>query len=155
MKKGRVVITGLGVVTPIGTGTEKFWNAAIKGTSGVRPLKSIDTTDYRTKTGGEVIDFDAEKYLTTDEIKSMGRSSQLACAAAVEAVENAGLDFSKENLFRVCKKVFPEHKMFKYAADSILICNYVIKTELNKQMQLFEEKEEKKKIKNITKKIEE
>lgn len=101
MKKGRVVITGHGVVTPIGTGNDKFWDAAIKGTSGVRPLKSIDTTDYRTKTGGEVIDFEAEKFLTPEEIKSMGRSSQLACAAAVEAVENAGLDLSKENLFRV------------------------------------------------------
>ena len=58
----------------------------------------------------------------------------------------------KENLFNVCKKVFPEHKMFKYAADSILICNYAIDTELNKQMNLgIKVQEKKKKIKNLTK----
>ena len=101
MENSRVVITGLGFVTPIGTGKEKFWEAAVKGTCGVRPLKSIDTTDYKTKTGGEVIDFDPKKYLSTEEIDSMGRSSQMAIAAALEAVEDAKLDLSAENLFRV------------------------------------------------------
>jgi 3-oxoacyl-[acyl-carrier-protein] synthase II len=101
MKETRIVITGLGIVSPIGTGKEKFWEAAVKGSCGVRPLKSIDTTDYKTKTGGEVLDFDASKYLTPEEIKSMGRSSQFACVAASMALEDAKVDMSKENPFRV------------------------------------------------------
>ncbi len=101
MDKKRIVITGLGVVTPIGTGVETFWEAAVKGTNGVRTIKSIDTSEHKTKTGGEVIDFDALDYLSQEKIDSMGRSSQFAIAAAKEAVEDAGLDFAQENLFRV------------------------------------------------------
>ena len=59
MSKKRVVITGLGLVTPIGCGVETFWSAAIRGENGVRPLRNFDASEFRTKTGGEVLDFNA------------------------------------------------------------------------------------------------
>ncbi len=101
MENKRVVITGLGLVTPIGIGKEAFWDAASKGTNGVRTIQSIDTSEHKTKTGGEVLDFNAEDYLSKEKIATMGRSSQFAIAAAKEAIDDAKLDFSKENMFRV------------------------------------------------------
>lgn len=101
MKNKRVVITGLGVVSPIGTGNKNFWDAAMLGTNGVRPIKSIDVTDYKTKTGGEVLYFNAEDFLSVEKIATMGRSSQFAIAATKMALEDAGCDLSKENAFRV------------------------------------------------------
>lgn len=101
MSENRVVITGLGLVTPIGTGVQKFWKAATSGENGVRPLQIFDPTEFRTKTGGEVLDFKPEEYLTQQEIDNMGRSSQFAVAAAKMAIEDAGLDMSKENFFRI------------------------------------------------------
>jgi 3-oxoacyl-[acyl-carrier-protein] synthase II len=97
----RVVITGLGLVTPIGTGVEKYWKAAIAGTNGVRPLTSINTTDYKTKTGGEVIDFNPREYLSAQKIVAMGRSSQFAVAAATMAVQQSAINLSKENPYRI------------------------------------------------------
>jgi 3-oxoacyl-[acyl-carrier-protein] synthase II len=101
MTENRVVITGLGVVSPIGTGAERFWAAAVKGTNGVRPITSIDTSDYKTKTGGEVLDFKAEDYLSAEKIDTMGRSSQFAVAAAKMALMQAGVDPQKENPRRI------------------------------------------------------
>lgn len=97
----RVVITGLGLVTPIGTGVDVFWKAALAGTNGVRTITSIDTTDFRTKVGGEVRDFSAEKYMSASEAASMGLSSQYAVAAAKMAVEMSGLDIAKTGARRI------------------------------------------------------
>ena len=93
----RVVITGLGAVTPIGTGVEAFWKAAVAGTDGIAALTCIDTKDFRTKVGGEVRDFDARRWLSPAEIASMGRGSQFACAAASMAAADAGLDMAKQD----------------------------------------------------------
>lgn len=101
MYENRVVITGLGLVTPIGTGVKKFWQAALNGENGVRPLQIFDATEFRTKTGGEVLDFDASQYLSKEEIEVMGRSSQFAVAAAKMAIDDSGIDLSKENPFRI------------------------------------------------------
>jgi len=101
MADTKVVITGLGIVSPIATGTDAFWKAAVAGTNGVRPLSSIDTTDYKTKTGGEVLDFEAEKYMAAATAKRIGRSSQFAIAAAKMAVAQSGIDISKEDTRRV------------------------------------------------------
>lgn len=101
MSENRVVITGLGLVTPIGTGVQKFWQAALRGENGVRPLVNFDATDFRTKTGGEVLDFNASEFLTDQDIERMGRSSQFAVAAAKMAIEDAGIDVAKENPFRI------------------------------------------------------
>jgi len=100
MSENRVVITGLGLVTPIGTGVEKFWQAALKGENGVRPLQIFDPTEYRTKTGGEVLDFVPEDHMKADDIARMGRSSQFAVAATAMALKDSGMDISKMNPYR-------------------------------------------------------
>ncbi len=99
-KEKRVVVTGLGIVSPIGVGVETFWNAALRGTNGVRPLTSIDITDYKTKTGGEVLNFNASEYMSEEAAASMGRSSRFAVAATKMALEDSGLDIQKDP-FRV------------------------------------------------------
>lgn len=101
MNENRVVITGLGLVTPIGTGVDKFWQAALRGENGVRPLQLFDPTEYRTKTGGEVLDFEPEMYLKPADIERMGRSSQFAVAATAMAVKDAGIDISTINPYRI------------------------------------------------------
>ncbi|MBN1600920.1 MAG: beta-ketoacyl-[acyl-carrier-protein] synthase family protein [Chitinispirillaceae bacterium] len=104
MSQNRVVITGLGLVTPIGIGNDTFWKAAVAGKNGVRPLVQFDPTEFRTKTGGEVLDFNPSSYLTDEEIERMGRSSQFAVSAAKMAVEDAGISIGEENpyKFAVC-----------------------------------------------------
>ena len=97
----RVVITGLGVVTPIGTGVDKFWKAAVKGTNGVEEIKSIDVSQHRSKTGGEVKDFTASDYLTEMQIAEMGRAGHFAIAATKMALNDAKLDLTKVNPYRV------------------------------------------------------
>jgi 3-oxoacyl-[acyl-carrier-protein] synthase II len=101
MSQNRVVITGLGLVTPIGTGNDKFWKAALAGENGVRPLVQFDPTAFRTKTGGEVLDFNASTYLSQEEIERMGRSSQFAVTAAKMAVQDAKLSLEKVNPYRI------------------------------------------------------
>jgi len=101
MSENRVVITGLGLVTPLGTGVDKFWQAALKGENGVRPLQIFDPAEYRTKTGGEVIDFVAEEHLKSDDIARMGRSSQFAVAAAAMALKDSRFDTSKADPYRL------------------------------------------------------
>lgn len=101
MEKKRVVITGLGCITPIGIGTENFWSAAVQATNGVRPIQSIDVTSFKTKTGGEVLDFAPEEYLSSEKIESMGRSSQFAIAATTMALSQAQLNLSQINPYRI------------------------------------------------------
>jgi len=97
----RVVITGLGVVTPIGTGLDTFWKAAVKGTNGVQEIKSMDVSQHRSKTGGEVRDFTASDYLTELQVSEMGRAGHFAIAATKMALDDAKLDLSNENPYRV------------------------------------------------------
>jgi 3-oxoacyl-[acyl-carrier-protein] synthase II len=101
MKKDRVVITGLGVLSPIGIGIDAFWKAAASGANGIAPIASFDTSGFRTNVGGEVKQFRPQEFLSDSELSSMGRSSQFAIAASAMAVKQAGLDFSKENPFRI------------------------------------------------------
>ncbi len=101
MNNERIVITGLGAVTPIGTGVRKFWDAAVRGTNGVLPIESIDVSDYKTKTGGEVRDFNPHDYLSLETIAHMGRSSQFAIAAAKMALDDAKLNLADEDPFRI------------------------------------------------------
>ncbi|KMQ52343.1 3-oxoacyl-[acyl-carrier-protein] synthase, KASII [Chitinispirillum alkaliphilum] len=97
----RIVITGLGVVTPIGVGNEAFWKAASNGKNGVLPLELFDATDFKTKTGGEVRDFNAPDHLSQREIDMMGRSSQFAVAAARMALSDSSLDLQNIDTQRV------------------------------------------------------
>ncbi len=98
MEKRRVVVTGLGVVSPVGIGTETFWQALLSGKSGVGPITQFDTTDFPIKIAGEVKDFDAETYVGDKKAaRHMDRNTQFAIAAAIEAAKDANFDIEKED----------------------------------------------------------
>ena len=86
----RVVITGIGLVTPLGLDRGTSWKALLDGKSGIGPLESFDASRLRTRFGGEVRGFDASKYLAKSEERRIDRYSQLAIAAADEAMADAG-----------------------------------------------------------------
>ncbi len=87
----RVVVTGMGLITPVGSDMETFWDSVANGVSGVRLVTSIDTSAFRTKIAGQIEDFDPEKYLEPKEIKRMDRFTQLAIAATSLALQDSNL----------------------------------------------------------------
>lgn len=97
----RVVITGMGAVTPIGNNVEDFWANIKKGTVGIGPITKFDTSDYKAHLAAEVKDFDPLQYMDKKSARRMEDFSQYAVAAAKEAMEDAGLDMEKEDSFRV------------------------------------------------------
>lgn len=99
--KRRVVVTGLGSVTPLGTGVEKTWTALLKGESGIRRIESFDASAYPCQIAGEVRDFDPLDYVDKKEVKRMDRFTQFALASATMAVEDAGLTVTEANAPRV------------------------------------------------------
>ena len=108
MSKRRVVITGVGPVTPIGIGKETFWSNLVAGKSGVGPITQFDTEGFTVKIAAEVKDFDYTAYIDKKEGKRMDRVTQLAVAAAKLAIEDAKLDMSKENAMR-CGEIGRAH----------------------------------------------
>lgn len=96
--ENRVVVTGMGIVTPIGISIEKFWPNLIKGVNGVGKIKSFNTEGHRTEIGGEVKDFD-ENLDPGKNYLSMGRASRFAILSIIEALKNASIDesFIKNN----------------------------------------------------------
>lgn len=90
----RVVITGLGVISSIGTGKEKFWDSLIKGNSGISRISSIDTSNYHSHYGGEVKNFNPGRFICHKEINRMGRASQFAVSATKLALEDAKLNLT-------------------------------------------------------------
>ncbi len=88
----RVVITGLGVVSSIGIGWREFWERLLRGSSGIRPVTSFDTTAHVTHNGGEVQDFKAEDFISEDRLPGLSRATQMALAASLLAVRDAGLE---------------------------------------------------------------
>jgi 3-oxoacyl-[acyl-carrier-protein] synthase II len=102
--KRRVVITGLGVVTSLSCQVNDFWNRLCAGESGVHPLKTIDTEKLRVKFGGDIWDWEPEKwpdaFQNPKEIKRVDRFTQFAMVAGYDAVNDCGIDFSKENPHR-------------------------------------------------------
>lgn len=86
----RLVITGMGAVTPIGTGVDKYWNNLINGVCGVERITRFDVSDFRVKIAAEVKDFDATKYISTKLIREMDLFQQFAFAAADEALTQSG-----------------------------------------------------------------
>lgn len=99
--KRRVVVTGLGAVTPIGNTVEEFWKSVKEGKCGIGPITRFDTSEYKVHLAGEVKDFNAKDYLDFKTAKRMGRFSHYAIAASREAVADAGLDISQEDPYRV------------------------------------------------------
>jgi 3-oxoacyl-[acyl-carrier-protein] synthase II len=94
MEKNRVVVTGLGAVTPIGTGASDFWKALIAGENGVSQVSYFDTSAYRSQLAAEVKSFDAEKWIDPRETRYMDRFSQYGVVSSILAWEDAGLNAS-------------------------------------------------------------
>ena len=99
--KRRVVITGLGAITPIGNSVKEFWNSLKSGTVGIGEITKFDTTDYKAKLAAEVKNFDAKEYMDPKAAKRMEDFCRFAVAAAKEALEDSGLDMAKEDPFRI------------------------------------------------------
>ena len=93
---GRVVVTGLGAVTPLGTGVEAFWPRLVAGESGIARITGIDPTPYTTRIAGEVKDFDAADWMDRKEAKRVDRGIALAVAAATEALKDSGLELTED-----------------------------------------------------------
>jgi len=88
----RVVITGMGVITPLGTGLEPFWSALVAGRSGIRIIQSFDAGAFRTRIAGEVPDFEPADYIEKKESRRMDRYAQFAVAGTGMAIKDAGLE---------------------------------------------------------------
>ncbi len=97
MEKRRVVVTGLGAITPIGIGAETFWNALKAGTVGIDHITQFDTEKFKVKLAAEVKDFKATDFMDMKSARRMERFSQFAVAAAKEALTDSGLDLAGED----------------------------------------------------------
>jgi len=99
--KRRVVVTGVGLVTPCGIGIDNVWNNILNGQSGIGPITRFDITQFDTKFAGEIKEFTPEDYIQPKEVKKMDLFIQYAIAAAQIAVNDAGLDMGREDSERV------------------------------------------------------
>ena len=100
MKK-RVVVTGMGIISPLGIGVEENWSAIINGKSGIGPITRFDTESFPVKFAGEVADFDAERYMGHKEVKKMDRFIHFAVAASDYALKDSGYEITEKNAERV------------------------------------------------------
>lgn len=101
MEMRRVVVTGMGAVTPIGNSVGEFWDGVKQEKTGFAPITRFDATDYKCKLAAEVKDFDPEQYMDKKAARRMELFCQYAVAAAGEAIKDAGLDMEKEDPWRV------------------------------------------------------
>ncbi len=97
----RVVITGLGALTPIGNNVEEYWENIKKGTVGIDKITKFDTTEYKTKLAAELKDFNIDDYIDKKQARRMDKYCQYAVVAAREAVKDSKLEITKENARRV------------------------------------------------------
>ncbi len=97
----RVVVTGVGLVSPLGIGTRETWDALLAGRSGIGPITRFDTSDYEVKFAGELKGFDAERWVEKKEVKKMDLFIHYAIAASQMAVDDAGFAVTDENCERV------------------------------------------------------
>src|SRR5580658_7577407 len=95
-RSGRVVVTGIGVVTPLGTGLELFWSRLLAGYNGVERISLIDPEPYTTKIAAEVKDFDANDWLDKKEARRIDRFIAFAVAASTMALEDSGIELTEE-----------------------------------------------------------
>ncbi|MEZ9538059.1 beta-ketoacyl-ACP synthase II [Shewanella sp. 10N.286.51.B8] len=101
MSKRRVVITGLGLVTPVGNDVESSWQSLLAGKSGIAPITKFDATEFSTRFSGSVKDFDVEHYMSRKDARKMDLFIQYGMAAGIQAMTDSGLDMEQENPARV------------------------------------------------------
>jgi 3-oxoacyl-[acyl-carrier-protein] synthase II len=97
----RVVVTGVGLVTPLGTGVDKNWEAMMAGRSGVGPITRFDVSDFATRIAGEVRDFDPLDWIDKKDVRKMDLFIQYAVASAEQAMRQSGLKIDESNADRV------------------------------------------------------
>lgn len=100
-KNRRVVVTGMGAITPIGNSVEEFWNGIKEGKTGFGPITYFDTADYRCKLAAEVKDFDPAQYMDKKSARRMEQFCQFAVAAAGQAISDAGITMEQEDPYMV------------------------------------------------------
>jgi 3-oxoacyl-[acyl-carrier-protein] synthase II len=100
MTRRRVVITGMGTVNPLSCSVAEYWRGLCEGRSGVSLIEGMDTSAFKVKFGGEVKNFSSEAYLDAKTVRHLDRFAQFALVAAIEAVRDSGLDFSREEPYR-------------------------------------------------------
>ena len=98
--KRRVVVTGIGAVTSLSCKVDELWQKLLRGQSGIHQLKLFDTADHKVKFGGDIHDWSIDGYIDRKEEKRIDRFTQFALVAGIDAVNDSGLDFSKEDPFR-------------------------------------------------------
>ncbi|NOY64251.1 MAG: beta-ketoacyl-[acyl-carrier-protein] synthase family protein [Nitrospirae bacterium] len=96
-----ILITGIGVISPIGEGKDEYWGALRTGRSGFREITLFDTSDFNVKIGGEITDFDPLKYIHKRHLRVLDRSTRLLIAAARLSLEDAGLTITDENTYSI------------------------------------------------------
>ena len=101
MEKRRVVVTGIGAITPLGNDTETTWNNLVAGVSGIGPLTRVNADDFPAKVAAEVKDFDPSAFMEKKDARKMDRFTQFAVAASIMAVKDSGLDINEEISDRV------------------------------------------------------
>ena len=101
MEKRRVVVTGIGAVTPLGNDAETTWKHILEGKSGIGPLTRVNADEYPAKVAGESTDFDPEAFMDRKDARKMDRFTQFAVASAIMAVKDADLPINEENSHRV------------------------------------------------------
>lgn len=100
MEKRRVVVTGIGAVSPVGNSAEASWEAVLNGKSGIGPLTRLDSEQFPVKVAAEVKDFDIEEYLTRKDARKMDRFTHYAMAASIMAMKDANLELDEETGLR-------------------------------------------------------
>jgi len=100
MSKRRVVVTGMGIVSPVGNSLETAWEAVSNGRSGIGKISHFDTTGYTTNIAGEVRDFDPKTWIPHKDAKRMDTFIHYGLAAAIMAMEDAGLEIDESNAER-------------------------------------------------------
>src|SRR5699024_12520744 len=96
MRQRRVVVTGLGLVSPVGLDAESSWQAILAGRSGIGPIDSFDISGYPTRFGGPIRDFDVSQYMSRKEARRYDAFVHYGVAAAVQALDDSGLELNDE-----------------------------------------------------------
>jgi len=116
----RVVITGLGVISPVGNGKDVFWESLVSGKSGIGPITHFDATEYTTRIAGEVKDFDVTQYgIDRKEARHMDPSTQYAVAATKLALDDSGMNLDAENRDRIGTIIGTGYRRYKYSPTTI------------------------------------
>ncbi|MDN3515383.1 MAG: beta-ketoacyl-ACP synthase II [Candidatus Brocadia sp.] len=129
-KKNKVVVTGIGIITPIGIGIEEYWKSVMRGESGISTISRFNVENYPTKIAGEIKNFNPEEYMAGGLANNLSRYSQLGLAAAQMAVKDAKLDFSHADKSKIGVSIGLGDEILSYYDEKTAIesNNYTLRT---------------------------